>query len=267
MAESFGYKTRRSGLTASPTSARRSKLPLRASLRACRLATLSAPPRARAPPPPRPPSALASPPPAGARAPLSTAAHTAPRPAPTAGTHTSRYQALSCLSARLARARAAPRDLQRPRLTPSSGARVPSLLRSPTLGPLLHLHACSVYACSHPPVPRRRARPVTSRPALCSQPLSSMPRFAPNPAEPLDAVALQRRLLSGQENILKGQDTISARLQALESGAAGSSQQQATLQASLNAQRGEVRSAALLARPRSPTPQPVCASGTPLSGP
>ena len=89
----------------------------------------------------------------------------------------------------------------------------------------------------------------------------------PNPAQPLDAVAL--RLLSAQENILKGQDVMIARLQALESGAAGSSQQQATLQASLNAQRSEVRSAALLARPRSPTPLVLhlSACGTPLSGP
>ena len=177
MAESFGYKTRRSGLTASPTSARRSKLPLRASLRACRLATLSAPPRARAPPPPRPPSALASPPPAGARAPLSTAAHTAPRPAPPAGTHTSRYQALSCLSARLARARAAPRDLQRPRLTPSSGARVPSLLHSPTLGTLAPARVQrvrlqpSALPSARSPTPRAPQHPLTLHCTLSSQPL------------------------------------------------------------------------------------------------
>ena len=173
MAESFGYKTRRSGLTASPTSARRGKLPLRASLRACHLATLSAPPRARPPPPPRSPSALASPPPAGARAPLSTAAHTAPRPAPPAGTHTSRYQALSCPSARLARARAAPRDLQRLRFTPSSGARVPSLLRSPTLGTLApaRVQRVRLQPSARSPTPRAPQHPLTLHCTLSSQPL------------------------------------------------------------------------------------------------
>ena len=46
-----------------PRAPEEGKLLEKASLRAYRLATLSAPPRARAPPPPRSPSALASPPP------------------------------------------------------------------------------------------------------------------------------------------------------------------------------------------------------------
>ena len=59
------------------------------------------------------------------------------------------------------------------------------------------------------------------------------------------------QLLAGQENLVEKIGLIVAQLQAIESGAAGSSQQQATMLASLNAQRGEVRSAELLAHPRS----------------
>ena len=58
------------------------------------------------------------------------------------------------------------------------------------------------------------------------------------------------QLLAGQENLVEKIGLIVAQLQAIESGAAGSSQQQATMLASLNAQRGEVRSAELLAHPR-----------------
>ena len=170
MAERYGVETRRSGLERHRALSH--ERPKKASFRRLRAWRPERPaPRARAPPPPRSPSALASPPPEGARAPLSTAAHTAPRPAPPAGTHTSRYQALSCLSARLARARAAPRDLQRPRLTPSSGARVPSLLRSPYPDPG-HSCTCTRAACTPAairPFPNAARAAAPSHPALHPQ--------------------------------------------------------------------------------------------------
>jgi hypothetical protein len=86
------------------------------------------------------------------------------------------YQALLLPERPASRARASPRDLQRSRLNPSSGARVPSLLRTPPLGTHLHLHACSVYACSQPPVPRRHASQVFD--AATYDPPQPSPRFA-----------------------------------------------------------------------------------------
>ena len=49
------------------------------------------------------------------------------------------------------------------------------------------------------------------------------------------------QLLAGQENLVEKIGLIVAQLQAIESGAAGSSQQQATMLASLNAQRRTAR--------------------------
>ena len=174
MAERYGVERAVLGSNVtehSPTSARR-----RQASAACALGDLSAPPRARAPPPPRSPSALASPPPAGARAPLSTAAHTAPRPAPPAGTHTSRYQALSCLSARLARARARLPAISSALASPPPAARASPHCcapRTPTLGTLAPalVQRVRLQPSARSPTPRAPQHPLTLHCTLSSQPL------------------------------------------------------------------------------------------------
>ena len=173
MAERYGVETRRSGLERHRALSH--ERPKKASFRRLRAWRPERPaPRARAPPPPRSPSALASPPPAGARAPQHCCSH---RPTARSACRQAYVKVPGALLPERpprARARGSPRSpapsphpLQR-RARPLTAA-----LPVPRPWALLHLHSCSVYACSHPPVPQRRARRSTLSP--CTAPSAHSP--------------------------------------------------------------------------------------------
>ena len=177
MAERYGVETRRSGLERHRALSH--ERPKKASFR--RLRALVDPerpaPRARARVSPAIPQRPRLTPSSSGRAPPPHCCAHRPTARSACSLAHPWYQALLLPERPASRARASPRDLQRSRLNPSSGARVPSLLRTPPLGTHLHLHACSVYACSQPPVPRRHASQVFDA-ATYDPPHQPSPRFA-----------------------------------------------------------------------------------------